>query len=256
MNPRGRQYALSGTLPGWSRLMDPTAKQEWILRSAYAGANPWTYSRYGRRQWLAALPNVRCIVKDPFAMLSIGTIQRVTGARTVLVFRHPGAALASYRRMGWTPDTEELKPVVSDFLAEWGATEGVELPQEGQDDVAAFAWFWSVLYGMALQETTTEEVVVVSHRDLAIGGERAAKRLFKVLDLTWTNASYEQLHPSGVRATDDQALHNLDRDPTSVADSWREQLDEKDVRRLNEETVVIREALEQRGLRFTDQTEH
>lgn len=255
MNPRGRQYALGGSLSGWVRLTAPTARQQRSLRRAYAGVNPWTYSRYGRRQWLAGLPTMRCIVKDPFAMLSIPAVQRITGARVVLVYRHPGAALASYRRMGWTPDTEELTPIVGQFLADHGPTAGVELPASGlgRDDVAALAWFWSALYGMALREATPDAVEVVSHRDLAVGREDAARRLFQTLGLTWTRATHDQLHPSGGHDADDQALHNLHRDPASVADSWRMRLDEIDVRRLDELTWVTRQALKQRSLSFPQQ---
>lgn len=252
MNPRGRQYALSGTLPGWARLTQPTPQQVRMLRRAYAGINPWTYSRYGHRQWLASLPNVRCIVKDPFAMLSIPAIQRVTGARAVLVHRHPGAALASYRRMGWTPDTEELAPIISRFLAEHGPTAGVVLPSARQDDVSALAWFWSALYGMALRETMSASVEVVSHRNLAMGGSAAARSLFEVLGLTWTGASQELVQPRGVQVADERALHNLHRDPAIVAEGWRERLDERDVRRLDEETADVREALAQRSLKVLE----
>ncbi|USQ80449.1 sulfotransferase [Ornithinimicrobium faecis] len=252
MNPRGRQYALSGTLPGWVRLTQPTVQQVRILRRAYAGINPWTYSRYGHRQWIAGLPNIRCIVKDPFAMLSIPAIQRVTGARAVLVYRHPGAALASYRRMGWTPDTEELVPIISQFIAKYGPTDGVVLPRDGQDDVSALAWFWSALYGMALRDTSPEAVDVVSHRDVAIGGDAAARRLFQALELTWTSATQQLIHPSGVRAANEQALHNLHRDPAVVADAWRDHFASRDVQRLDEETAAVREALEQRSLRVSE----
>ncbi len=248
MNPRGRQYALGGTLPGWVRLTEPTAQQRRRLRQAYAGVNPWTYSRYGSRQWLAWLPTVRCVVKDPFAMLSIPAVQSIVGARTVLIYRHPGAALASYRRMGWTPDTEELLPIVSQFIADYGSTEGVVLPGDGHDDVSALAWFWSSLYGMALRETTPEMVDVVSHRELATGGELAVRAMFQVLDLTWTKASQDLMRPKGSRDTNERALHNLHRDPAAVADSWRLRLDERDVGRLEEETATVRHLLEKRSL--------
>lgn len=185
-------------------------------------------------------------------MLSIPAIQQaVGGARAVLVYRHPGAALASYRRMGWTPDTEELVPIVSQFIADYGPSDGVALPKGGQDDVSALAWFWNVLYGMALRETTPDTVDVVSHRDLAIGGEAAARSLFQVLDLTWTQASQDLIQPNGVRDTDEHALHNLHRDPASVADSWRDRLDARDVRRLDDETAPVRHALERRNLSLT-----
>ena len=37
MNPRGKQYALGGTLDGWTRLTDPTPRQRLLLRAAYRG---------------------------------------------------------------------------------------------------------------------------------------------------------------------------------------------------------------------------
>ena len=112
MNPRGKQYALAHTLGGWTRLEDPSSRQRWALRTAYRGLNPWLYSRYGRRQWAAPLPWTRLVVKDPFAMLSLPAVVSVTGARAVFLYRHPGAVLASYRRMGWRPDLDELRPLV------------------------------------------------------------------------------------------------------------------------------------------------
>lgn len=179
-------------------------------------------------------------------MLSISAVQRAVGARAVLVYRHPGAALASYRRMGWTPDTEELAPIVSKFLADYGPSSGVALPGEGRDDVGALAWFWNCLYGMALRETTPSTAEIVSHRDLAIGGEDAARSLFHVLDLKWTKESQALIHPSGVRATDELALHNLHRDPATVADSWRDRLSAREIERLDAETVDVRRLLDSR----------
>ncbi|WP_448233555.1 sulfotransferase [Microbacterium lacticum] len=110
MNPRERQWALAGSLDGWTRLRDPNGKQARALRRAYRGLAPGVYSSFGFRQWRGPLPNSRLIVKDPFAMLSMPAIHTITGARPVLVYRHPGAMLVSYRRMGWAPDVAELRP--------------------------------------------------------------------------------------------------------------------------------------------------
>ena len=51
-----------------------------------------------------------------FAVLSMPVVHDVTGARPVLLYRHPGAALVSFRRMGWNPGLAELGPIV-DHLA-------------------------------------------------------------------------------------------------------------------------------------------
>lgn len=66
------------------------------------------YGRYGRRQSVARLLWMRVVIKDPFATLSLPVISRETSARVVLIYRHPGAVLVSYRRMGWRPDVDEL----------------------------------------------------------------------------------------------------------------------------------------------------
>ena len=251
MNPRGRQYGLSGSLPGWARLTNPSRKQRRALRLAYTGTSPWGYSRYGRRQWLAPLPIVRCVVKDPFAMLSIPAIRRTTGACAVLVYRHPGAALASYRRVGWTPDTDELVPIVEQFLAERGPTAGVELPPSGGlDEVRSMAWFWSTLYGMALRDTDQDEVHIVAHQELALGGEASARRLFSTLGLRWTTSSADELRPEENHNPQSKALHNLSRDPSSVAEEWRQRLSADEVRGLDEETLVVHRLLQERRLRL------
>src|SRR4051794_16992381 len=125
MNPHRGQYRLGGTLDRWVELRVPTRRQARLLRRAYHGRSPLVYGRYGRRQWAAALPSVRTVVKDPFAMLSLPCVARTTGAQVVLLYRHPGAALASYRRMGWTPDLDELRPVLAAHRARVGTPEDV-----------------------------------------------------------------------------------------------------------------------------------
>src|SRR5680860_1295625 len=67
MNPRGRQYALGRTLDGWTCLQQLSDRQRRAMWTAYHGVNPWVYSKYGRRQWLAPLPWTRVVVKDPYA---------------------------------------------------------------------------------------------------------------------------------------------------------------------------------------------
>lgn len=250
MNPRGRQYALAGTLTGWTRLSEPTSRQARSLRLSYRGLNPMVYSRYGRDQWAAPLPQVRVVVKDPFAMLSLPAVTRLTGARTVLLFRHPGAALASYRRMGWVPDVEELRPIVNSFLRQGPVPGVVPPPVESADDVAGMAWFWNALYGMALTDIEeTPETLVVSHQDLAKGGVPAARTLFSRLGLTWTEEAASELAEAGTGPSSDQgALHNFNREPASVAEEWRARLSVEEVRRIEEATLEVRSRLASKRL--------
>lgn len=256
MNPRGRQYALGGTLPGWSRLHAPTFRQRFALRSSYLGINPLVYSRYGHNQLLAAAPWSRLIVKDPFAMLSLPAIHRTTSADAVLLYRHPGAALASYRRMGWTPDVEELQPLVIEFLA--GPHEFVGLspaPTDARDEVSTMAWFWNCLYAIALHDATElgSHVLILAHEDVAGGGPEFVRALFSRLGLRWSAAAAGELTRAGGGHVDRTALHNFDRNPARVAHEWADSISPDERTRLEAATSRIHEELRARS--FTAHTQ-
>lgn len=233
MNPREGQYALAGTLTGWARIVEPSAAQHRALLSTYAGRNPRTFGRYGRHQWRAPLPGTRIVVKDPFALLSTPAIVAVTGARPIQVYRHPGAVLASYRRMGWSPDLDEIAPFVPelaesapDLVATWA-----DGPHADWSEATAMALFWSVLQELALADLPRAPgTVVVGHGHIAQGGPTAAEALFAELGLVATPETHEVM-VSGDRpsiATGSQ-LHQLDRRPDEVADSWRRHLQAAEV---------------------------
>lgn len=264
MNPRGRQYALAKTLPGWASVQTLTPRQARALRSCYRGLNPMVYSRYGRRQWAAALPGTRTIIKDPFAMLSLPAVVGATGAKAVLVYRHPGAALTSYRRMGWAPDLVELQ-VVIDQRREAGLdpVPVVDLPRpDDASEPVAMGLFWAALYRMTLNDAArTPGLVVLSHPEIAGGGVRAGQSLFSELGLSWTDESAAELTQgaSGSKATadadaggggndtgrdhgavDPKTLHNFDRNPGEVASSWRGRLGQTEIDAIESVTEQVR----------------
>ena len=236
MNPRGRQYALGGTLHGWTRAGDFTPRQRFLLRSAYRGWNPMVYSRFGARQWAAALPGTRLVVKDPYAMLSTPAVARVTGAVPVLVYRHPGAILASYRRVGWQPRLDELARIV-DALA--GSEHGPvlsEIPAPGvTSPEEEMGIFWSVLHEFALADAATCGAVIVSHSELASGGVEAGRVLAARLALEWSpGMAMELSKESRGKVTASTQLHQFDRAPVAVAEEWRTKLGDGELRRIDD----------------------
>ncbi|MDQ6687335.1 MAG: sulfotransferase [Actinomycetota bacterium] len=241
MNPRGRQWGLAHTLTGWTEIVEVTTTQRLALLAAYRGLSPWAFSRYGRRQWAAPLPWTRVVVKDPFAMLSIPAVVRVTGAVPILLYRHPGAALASYRRMGWGPDLDELRPVLAEHRRARNvlAPGSVQLPRPGEAGEAhAMGAFWSALYEIAL-DNLTPDTVVVSHEELVMNGTRAARTLFTTVGLDWNAAAEAQLGGQVSERSSSHpgtSLHNFDRDPQDVVASWRRGLTEQE--RVTVETVT------------------
>ncbi len=257
MNPRGRQYALGGTVIGWVRLTDPSPRQRRLLRSTYRGWNPRTYGRYGRGQWRGPLPWTRMVVKDPFAMLSVPTISEVTGARALQVYRHPGAVLASYRRMGWEPDLTEIAALVP-VVAE-AEPRVAELWAGGVDRLspaARMGVFWTVLQRLALEDLPKAPgTVVVSHSELAAGGPEGARRLFGLLGLDYSEETNHEMTGSeetparpGHGDPSSHELHRFDRRPADVAESWRRHLDESEIAEIEGVAGPALAELEERRL--------
>jgi hypothetical protein len=252
MNPRGRQYALGGTLTGWARLTDLTPRQRRLLRLAYRGWNPWVYSRFGTRQWAGPMPRTNLIVKDPFAMLSMPAVVRATGALPVLVFRHPGAVLASYRRMQWSPDLEELALIVADVESSSSGPRLPRLPQPGEASPAEeMGLFWSVLHELALADAEASGVVVVSHSELATGGVAAGSALAERLGLSWSPTMEAELaSEAGSAAVRPEQLHNFDRAPAAVAEEWRSKLSTSETETIEAVTQQTRARLDSARIRL------
>ncbi len=241
MNPRDRQYALGGTLDGWARLEDPTPRQRRLLRWTYAGWNPRTYGRYGRHQSRAPLPGTRVVVKDPFALLSTPAIARVTGATPVVVYRHPGAVLASFRRVGWQPDLAGVDPWIEEAAQQDPAVAAARAAAAAEaSDVRRMVAYWLAMHRFALDDLgTVPEGVLVSHAGIAGGGLEAVERLFERLGLTPTGETRAEMSGRGsgdapAPAPDATSLHRLDRAPGEVAESWRGQLDAGEVEEIEQ----------------------
>jgi sulfotransferase family protein len=226
MNPRGRQFALRGSVSSWVRLdRDPSPRQARTLRRVYRGWEPRVYSRYGVRQWAAPLPWVRVVVKDPFALLSLPAITRATGARPVILYRHPAAVLASYRRLNWLPDVAEIAA-----LGLPDAEPSSPVPT-ADDDVSAMGWFWATCYATVLRDLPKlPDALVVDHAALAAGEDAALAELGAALGIRDLRPHHASRLVHGDRPA--HPRHDLDRRPAKVAEAWRQQVSPDDIARI------------------------
>jgi hypothetical protein len=242
MNPRPGQFALGGTVDSWVELREPTPLQRRILVRCYRGHEVRMFSRYGKDQWLSALPWSRTIVKDPFALLSVPAIVRCTSAIPVIVYRHPGAVLASYRRMGWTADSTEIR-----------ALQGRTPPTAPLDDVNAMVEFWNFLHDRVLSWLDdVPDALLVSHAEVSRAGFPAVLALMNACGLRPPRrvpepASRGEGTPNG--APEVGQLHGFARSPDEVVDGWRDRLAAEEVELVENETKRVWASLE--GRRFS-----
>lgn len=255
MNPRGRQWALAGTLEGWSRLTSPSEYQVRALRRAYRAISPGVYSRYGLHQWRAPLPWFRLVVKDPFAMLSIPAISEATGARPVLIHRHPGAMLVSYRRMKWLPDIDELTPIVEQFerTDPEAASAIPRLPVSApHDGVLAMAWFWSALYAMAISDIRAIPGGLIVPHELVATDEDYCRQLHDQLGVPWSGRAEAEFRRESTESVDPSKLHNFNRRPADAAIAWRGRLSEAEICELEQATQPVRDLLGETAFHVRD----
>ena len=236
MNPRGRQFALGGALHSWVRREAFPPAEAAVIRRCFAGREPRTLSRYGVRQWAALLPTTRMVIKDPFAMLSIGAIHRLTGALPVLIYRHPAAVLASYRRMGWSADTADMLAL------------GAPAPSGGGDggDLQEMAAMWTWCHQVALSDLALiDDAVVVSHQRLTAADTRAWLTLGRHLgvELPLTEARPLEAR-SDAHEPRTNVLHDFERSTADVESGWRRQVDADEIRAMENLVGDVWEALE------------
>ena len=197
------------------------------------------FSRYGKNQWLAPLPWCRTVVKDPFALLSVPAIVSATSAIPVILYRHPGAVLASYRRMGWTADITEIRKL-----------QGKPAPSAPMDDVSAMVEFWNFLHGRVLSWLDdVPDALLISHAEVSRGGPPAVRTLMNVCGLRPPNRAPEPaVQDVPIGAPSAGQLHGFARNPDEVVDGWRGRLAAEEVTAIESETSSVWASLE--GRRF------
>ena len=242
MNPRSGQFALGGTVSSWVELGEPSVRQRRIIARCYRGHELRMFSRYGKDQWLAPLPWSRIVVKDPFALLSVPAIAACTSAIPVIIYRHPGAVLASYRRMGWTADTAEIRRL-----------QGQPAAEEQLDDVSAMVEFWNFLHGRVLSWLDdVPDALLISHAEISRGGNPAVRTLMGACGLRPPRRKPEAANKSeGAPSTtpDIGQLHGFARNPDEVVDGWRGRLAAEEVTMIERDTSHVWASLE--GRRFS-----
>jgi hypothetical protein len=234
MNPRGRQFGLGGAIDAWVRRESFPRHEAAVLRRCYAGREPRTFSRFGIRQWAAPLPTTRVVIKDPFAILSLAAVHDVTGAIPVLVFRHPAAVLASYRRMGWTADVDEMV-----------ALGGPKPTADG--DLEGMAAMWSWCHEIALRDLDRAAIgLIASHHALTVGGAVAHRELCRQLSLQPPPATLGLTELARPRR--EGVLHDFGRSTDAIEGGWREQVSADEVATMEELVAPILAELEDRQM--------
>ena len=184
------------------------------------------YSKFGTRQWAGPLPRTRVVVKDPYALLSMPAVAAATGAVPVLVYRHPGAILASYRRVTWRPRLDEVAAIASSPEVRATGPGPARRPRgrKRAHHRREMGVFWSVLHELALSDVAPPGRS--SCRTPSWRGRRGRRPGAGRTPRAAVVAGDGRRADQGVvpRTRGPPQLHNFDRAPAAVAEEWRAKL--------------------------------
>lgn len=170
----------------------------------------------------------RVLVKDPSAALLVEYLVRRHGARALVVWRHPGAVVASFLRLGW-PTHRLVGRLLADaeLMQDWLAPHAAAMEAAvGRPDARAGA----VLYGavatalLGFEGRNPRSISRLGFEDLCADPVAAFRSLFAALDLPYDArvAGEHARLTSGPRGA--ERPHGVVRASAAMAGRWRAEL--------------------------------
>ena len=183
------------------------------------------------------------LIKDPLAAFSSEYLHRKFDFHTVMLIRHPASMIASYKRLGWRFNLQELKDQVAlmdDHLHEVLShvdPKKVSLVEEG-----AYLWLAvnTVLDRFAQRN---KEMILMRHEDISKDPLVEFYRLYEKYDLPFTTRVQRKIkeHTGTDNAADpqDNAVHQLKRDSLANISRWKKILTDKEVEIIRKITAPL-----------------
>jgi hypothetical protein len=204
-------------------------------RSLFRGGSAFSYLVATRD------PRVkRLLIKDPLAALASEYFLREFDSSVVVIMRHPGATVASMKRLGWGHDFSGLtsqKELMKDFLNP--VLEGYKTDKLSQLEEQALLW---VCINTVLAEfmKRNPQMIFIKHEDLSTDPEAELEKIYTKLGLPFTEKVRTQIRShtgaaNPAEATDNRT-HVLRRNSKEMLGRWKSALTPEEIRRVREIT--------------------
>lgn len=201
-------------------------------------------------------PRVRTVVwKDPFASFLAPSLVSELSLPVVVTVRPPEAAVASFKRLGWSYDVERLARGLSRRHGDAQFVEGTEaLLRHRSDPVTFGAHLWRLLYGHLDHEVRTRQVDTgmwwVNSRTVLEDPVGTYTRLYDKLGLALTPAARAAIardyRDQGSTQPAGGVTHDRGRNVQQANSYWDKVLSREEQRQVREVTGDVRALVEQR----------
>jgi hypothetical protein len=185
----------------------------------------------------------RFLIKDPTACFASEYFHQKIGMNIVMCVRHPGATIASYKRLGWHYSLQDL--VGQDALMRRSLSKvlgGLDL--SNLTVVQEWAYFWLAIYTVIDEYLANNAaMLMVRHEDLSVDPLRYLSKLYAQLGLEFTPNIQRTIlaHTKAGNPVDapNNVAHALKRDSAGAVNRWKEFLTKDEVREIRRITEPV-----------------
>ena len=189
--------------------------------------------------------HARPIVKDPIALLSAEWLAARFCMDVVVLIRHPGAFVASLKRLGWTHRFDTFideNGTVPEIVRPYEREIRAEAARASVDVVAQASLFWRILYNAVDgYRARHDDWIFPRHEDLSRDAEGEFERLYARLGLEWTSAVRREI--AGASSTENpdvpDSTHAIRVDSSANVDRWRSVLTRQEADEVRESTADV-----------------
>jgi hypothetical protein len=197
--------------------------------------------RYGR-----SLSTRRVLLKAPLTIFSVEWLVTTFKMKPVIVIRHPGAFVNSYKMLGWSHPFEEFlgqPTLMRDWLRPF-QTEIVDFSRHRHDVVDQAALLWKLIHHViARYREAHEDWIFVRHEDLALDPVAGFRTLFDRVELVFgaTARLTVEEHDAEGREGESQDPYSIRRDGRLMRTRWRQKLTRAEIERVRDRVAGVAE---------------
>jgi len=128
------------------------------------------------------------IIKDPTGSMMANYLYHRFDVQPVVVIRHPVSLVASFRRLGWWPQSKKLleQPALMDDHFRNSGLKPSRINSTLPEHVEDSCLHWCLVNQVLLDWAETHDWNVVTHETLCDEPLRTFKRLYRTLELPWS----------------------------------------------------------------------
>lgn len=202
--------------------------------------------RMMRDTWIfgrGKLTKARPLLKDPFAVFSLGWFIERLGCQIIVTIRHPAAFASSLKRLDWPFDLGDLlqqPQLIQDWLEPYQA-EMEEARQNLYDTLWQAALLWRIVYSIVEQyKQIYPAIKIVRHEDLSRDPLGSFQALYDHAQLTFSDRVKQTILKTSSADNPEElkreSAHSVHLDSRANLGNWKKRLEPGEIERLRQMT--------------------